>query len=146
MTSAQNPYHRVAQTLQYCLDATLQTMYKQKHTQVTVHVSAPIMLASVYMSYAMQFLQARTTVGMTSSTAPSVLASVSLSAHISDLMQATLDAIAAQASANRVELFMSSASTFLLMTTRSYGTHAPRFVDNADYDDCLLYTSDAADE
>lgn len=135
MTSAQNPYHRVAQTLQYCLDATLQTMYKQKHTQVTVHVSAPIMLASVYMSYAMQFLQARTTVGMTSSTAPSVLASVSLSAHISDLMQATLDAIAAQASANRVELFMSSASTFLLMTTRSYGTHAPRFVENADYDE-----------
>ena len=135
MTSAQNPYHRVAQTLQYCLDATLQTMYKQKHTQVTVHVSAPIMLASVYMSYAMQFLQARTTVGMTSSTAPSVLASVSLSAHISDLMQATLDAIAAQASASRVELFMSSASTFLLMTTRSYGTHAPRFVDNADYDE-----------
>ena len=53
MTSAQNPYHRVAQTLQYCLDATLQTMYKQKHTQVTVHVSAPIMLARVYVAYPM---------------------------------------------------------------------------------------------
>lgn len=135
MTSAQNPYHRVTQTLQYCLDATLQTMFKQKHTQVTVHVSAPIMLACVYMSYAIQFLQARTTVGMTSSTVPSVLASISLSAHISDLVQATLDAIAAQASANRVELFMTSASTLLLMTARSYGTHAPRFVENPDYDE-----------
>lgn len=141
MTGAQNPYSRVANTLQYCLDATLQTMCRQKGAQISTHISAPVFLACVYMSYAVQFLQARTTMSMTSATAPSVLASITLSAHISDLVQAALDAVAAQASANRVELIIISASTFLLTTTRSDGTHAPRFVDSTEVDDIPWYPS-----
>lgn len=141
MASAPQSYEKVARTLQYSLDTTLQNMSAQAHTRASVCVSAPILLASVYTSYAIQLMHARAAMSITSANAPSVISAASLSAHISDLTQAALDAVAAQASASRVELFITSPTTLLLTAVRTDGTQASRFVEAADTSNTPWYPS-----
>ena len=125
-------YGQITLSLQHCIDLTLQDIGSHHRPQAYVKISQIALQASMYTSSALQWLNVRTTMGLTGAANAPPQTISTLSAHVSDLTQLALDAVAAQAGASRVELLLASPPSVLSATQRAESGHTLRFVDASD--------------
>ncbi|WFD28897.1 Two-component response regulator SSK1p [Malassezia nana] len=130
--SGPQAYGQIMLSLQHCIDITLQDVSSQVQPQAYVWISQIALQSTMYTSSALQWLNARTTMGLTGAANAPPQTLSTLSAHISDLTQLALDAVAAQAGASRVELFLASPASVLSAPQRAESGHTLRFVDSSD--------------
>jgi len=130
--SGPQAYGQITLSLQHCIDHTLQVISRQERPQACVSVSQVALQATTYTSSALQWLSARQTMGLTGAANAPPQTISTLSAHISELTQLALDAVAAQAGASRVELLLTSPPSLLSATQRTESGHTLRFVDASD--------------
>lgn len=130
--SGPQAYGQITLSLQHCIDLTLQDISSQTRPQAYVSISQIALQASMYTSSALQWLNVRTTMGLTGAANAPPQTLSTLSAHVSDLTQLALDAVAAQAGASRVEVLLTSPASVLSVTQRAESGHTLRFVDTSD--------------
>ncbi|WFD21233.1 Two-component response regulator SSK1p [Malassezia caprae] len=130
--SGPQAYGQITLSLQQCIDLTLQDISSQERPQAYVSISQVALQATMYTSSALQWLNVRQTMGLTGAANAPPQTISTLSAHITELTQLALDAVAAQAGASRVELLLTSPPSVLSATQRAESGHTLRFVGASD--------------